>query len=118
MTTYTPGTIHPTNKTDYANYHDYARMWRIKLQTLELQAKTFLHDKDERTWIPKLLSSLTEINALASSGLFDVPQALAAVKSVSHAECVTGAIWYENLTVTLAAIFGSVKNADIGRIEK
>ncbi len=111
-------TIAQQTKQDCVTYHDYAHVWRIKLQTLELQAKTFLHDKDEKTWIPRLLFTLEEINALASSGLFDVSQALAAVKSVSPAESATGAIWYENLTVTLAAIFGSVKNADIGRIEK
>jgi len=107
---YPKGTLHPTN------LPDPARLWRIKLQVLDLQARTYLVDKD-KLWIPRLLSTLTEVNNLALSGLFMPSEALAAVKSACPAESATGVIWYEKLTHRLAAIFGSVQYVDIGKIE-
>ena len=85
---YKPGTLHPTN------HPDPALIWRIKLQVLDMQARTYQHDK-EPEWIPRLLSTLREINTLALSGQF-VPSEAAAAFPLD---------WYANLTNRLIQIF-------------
>lgn len=109
MTIYQKGTLHPNN----AAKNIAPLTWGVLIQVADMQSKTYLQEHDKQ-WIPRLLSTLVEINALALSGLF-VPSEALADKLAFHAADANGVTWYENLTNRLAAIFGSVPNADIGR---